>query len=404
MLEESVNVEDFISKKLHSLLFLEEFVFARNKFSPPSSSEIELADAVVMLGDVLLIYQIKERPPSQAGDEGAERTWFKSKVLGKATKQIRDTLSHLQTYPEIRVPNERGHVFNLGGRTAAEIIKIIVYMPSRNLPTDCRSIRHYVSSTGGFIHIVNAQDYLEVSRMLRVPQEVVRYFQYREMVLTRFSDACSSVPEPAIAGHFIGGDPDTPPNIASAMYLHRLIQDEQEWDLSPFLRRLHDHLSVPEIGNDYYQILIEFAKLPRSMWREVRKRILKCIEKVEKDEFARPYRLTVRDTDCGFVFVPVDSQISQRPDWKTVRVGAIQNFTVAHKYDQRLSKCIGILVAKDGRHFDIHWCLIAQPWVENPALQQELDRNFPFRPVREAQVHGYRFMDNNSAISLDGMD
>ena len=61
MTKEAEDIQSFISKKLHNLLFLEEFVFSRNKFSPPASSEVEFADAVVMLGDVLLVYQIKER-------------------------------------------------------------------------------------------------------------------------------------------------------------------------------------------------------------------------------------------------------------------------------------------------------------------------------------------------------
>ena len=49
------DVQTFISQRLHNLLFIEEFVFARNKFTPPASSELELADAVVMIGDVLII-------------------------------------------------------------------------------------------------------------------------------------------------------------------------------------------------------------------------------------------------------------------------------------------------------------------------------------------------------------
>jgi len=77
------DIQSFISKELHSLLFLEEFVFSRNKFSPPSSSELELADAVVMLGDVLLIYQIKERSPQHMGDAVSERRWFKWRCLAK---------------------------------------------------------------------------------------------------------------------------------------------------------------------------------------------------------------------------------------------------------------------------------------------------------------------------------
>lgn len=200
------------------------------------------------------------------------------------------------------------------------------------------------------------------------------------------------MPEPAIAGHFIGGNLDIPPSTDSAKHLHRLVQDEEEWDLAPILRGMHDHLSIPEFDDEYYDILIEFAKLPRSMWREVKKRILLCIEKVTKDEFARPYRITIPHTGCGFVFIPVESELAAKPEWPTIRLRALQNFTHAHKYDQRLSKCIGFLVAKVGKIFDILWCQIDYEWVEDVEFQRTLDENFPFRPVKGAEVHGYRFV------------
>ncbi len=34
-------------------------------------------------------------------------------------------------------------------------------------------------------------------------------------------------------------------------------------------------------------------------------------------------------------------------------VNALQNFTYAHKYDQKLNKCIGISFANDGEYFDV---------------------------------------------------
>lgn len=390
MKSHAADVQSFISKELHSLLFLEEFVFSRNKFSPPESSELELADAVVLLGDVLLIYQIKERAKDQAGGPEAERSWFQSKVLGKAKNQIRDTLRYLQTYREILIPNERGHVFNLAESASAKILKIIVYRPSANLPDDCRSVRYYESKSAGFIHIVDANDYLEIGRTLRVPQEVVRYFEYRESVLTRFAGEEVNLPEAAIAGHFIGGkQEEVLPTVESAKYLHQLVQDDREWDLAPFLRGFHDHLSEPGVGDDYYAILIEFAKLPRSAWRKVKERIVLCIEKVQKDEFTRPYRISVPETGCGFVFIPVISKFVKEADWLTVRANAIQNFTLLHKYDQKLSKCIGILVARDGEYFDIQWCLVSHEWTEDPELQKALDDNSPFRPVQETRVPGY---------------
>ena len=184
-----------------------------------------------------------------------------------------------------------------------------------------------------------------------------------------------------------------PPNIESGSHLFRLVQDDEEWDLTPLMRGLHNHLPVPGMGDDYYGILIEFAKLPRSMWRKIKERILLCVEVVQKGKFERPYRVTDPSTDCGFVFVPVDPETSARPDWPEIRLQGIQNFAMAHKYDQRLSKCVGIMIAKDREHFDILWCLISHPWVEDSELQQRLDRSFPFRPVKPSVEHSYRFVD-----------
>ena len=126
------------------------------------------------------------------------------------------------------------------------------------------------------------------------------------------------------------------------------------------------------------------------MWREVKRRVSLSIENVKKGEFARPYRMTVPERNCGFVFVPVPPEISASPDWSIKRLQAIQNFMLAHKYDQRLPKCIGVQVSKDGEYFDIYWGLVAFPWEYDPDMQEALTNSFPFRPVEEGIVHGYR--------------
>ena len=167
----------------------------------------------------------------------------------------------------------------------------------------------------------------------------------------------------------------------------------REWNIAPFMRGLHDHLSTPEFSDDYYRILIEFAKLPRSVWRKVRERIELCIEKVRADEFAKPYRITDPSTGCGFVFIPVESKIVSEPDWPILRTNAIQNFTKLHKYDQQLSKCIGVLVAKDGEYFEIVWCFVEDEWVFDADLQRYLNEKNPFRPVHGAIVQGYKFKE-----------
>jgi hypothetical protein len=105
-----------------------------------------------------------------------ERRWFEGKVLGKSRKQLSDTMRFLQEAPDVSVSSQRGRLFNLASRSYSKIVKVIGYLLGEHLPVDCRSIKHHISRSQGFIHILDLRDYLEIARTLRVPQEVLEYF------------------------------------------------------------------------------------------------------------------------------------------------------------------------------------------------------------------------------------
>ena len=153
-----MTLEEYIAR-LNSLAFWKEFTFAQNKFVPDSGSELELADNLVWLGKYAFVLQLKERNGAGADPKG-ERDWFRNKVLGKATRQIRDSLRFLDEHKKIRITNERGHSFNIKGAELSRITKIVVFLGGRALPEDCRQTRYHVSDTAGFIHILAAHDYL----------------------------------------------------------------------------------------------------------------------------------------------------------------------------------------------------------------------------------------------------
>lgn len=84
---------------LNSDYFFREFTFSSNTFKPNPNAELELADKVVWLDDLLILFQVKERnaPPSSTPEK--ERNWFEDEILRKATRQIRDTMSYLKNFP-----------------------------------------------------------------------------------------------------------------------------------------------------------------------------------------------------------------------------------------------------------------------------------------------------------------
>ena len=317
-----MTLEEYIAR-LNSLAFWAEFTFAQNRFVPQPGTEFELADNLVWLGPHATLMQVKQRA-KETEDPEVERSWFRRKVLGKATSQIRDTLRFLGEHEQIRITNERGHSFDIRGAELADITKIVVFLGGRALPEDCWQTRCHISRTGGFIHILAAHDYLGILETLRVPEDIRRYFAYREAVAPKLRDAHGVIDESDIMGAFLR-DEDLP-KPKSRENLHRFVQDQEAFDLSRLLGNLHDHIQSSKQPYDYYGIMLEFARVPRSVWREVKVRFIKSLEAVQQKKFSQPFRLAFPATDCAFMIAPLDPQIpATGPEGEKLRLTGLEN-------------------------------------------------------------------------------
>lgn len=385
----NMTLENFI-KELHSLAFFKEFTFSKNTFKPAAGgSEVELADNVVWMGDDLTVLQLKERSTRDVKDEASEARWFEEKVLGKATKQIRDTLKFLEDNASITVTNDQGHSFDIRGSEVRTITKIVVYLPGRITSEAAKNTRHYVSKTGGFIHVLNARDYLEVCRTLRVPADIQDYFAYRQRLLEGTPD--TTAPEALILGQYLSGDETAAPSMDSHKFLRALKQNESEFDLAPFLAKLHRQVEHQSNPYDYYEILRQFARLPRSGWKAAKTRIACCVDALRDGRFYAPTRFAYKDLSLGFVFVPIDPRLAGRSDLPEAMARGLQNFTMLHKYDQRLDCCVGAVLAMEGEEILINWCRIAYPWEPEPELDKALKESSPFRNVDERFIGRFEF-------------
>ncbi len=74
------------------------------------------------------------------------------------------------------------------------------------------------------------------------------------------------------------------------------------------------------------------------------------------------------------------------------RLQYLQNLTYAHKYDQKLPKCVGVSFAPEEEGwYSVEWCYIEFPWQDDPELENMLQQSNPFRKVREAELSQYTF-------------
>lgn len=374
--------------------FFREFTYPESKFRPLPSEEKELADSIVWLGDSLMVFQLKERQQPENSTDESERRWFKKKVIGTATRQIRDTLSFLKENRSIQIENLRGHKFDLAFQSIKTLHKLVVYLPSDKLPIDCREKKHHRSSTAGFIHLIQAEDYLGVVRTLLTPAEVLDYLEFRQACVERWQGETADVPEQALVGQYLDGRFDDRPSLDFYENLLRLEHRASEWDMSGVIAKFHERITTTNYPTDYYPIIRELALLKRNELREFKTRFELSVEKSRLPDITLPYRMAIPRTSCGFVFIPISTEALPH------RRNALQNFTLANKYDLKLPRSIGVAIADDiGGWFTAEWMYADFPWTPDAEMDQWLRENYPFRDVREIELprFSYRESDNGTA-------
>jgi hypothetical protein len=374
--------------RLNEFYFFREFTFSENTFRKSPTEEVELADNIVWLDEPLIVYQLKERQPQSDTTSEKEQRWFKRKIIDSAKRQIRDTLNYLQNHSNIQIKNHRGHTFNITVESLDSIHKLVLYKAHELLPESCRKLKHNKSQTAGFIHLISSDDYLGIVKTLLTPAEVADYLAFREALVSRWQEDTLHLPEQALVGQYVSGAPEHRPNLRFIEYLRILEFDAQEWDMSGIISVFSDRITTGNHPTDYYYIVREIAKLNRNELREFKRRFTLSIDKAKINEFTLSYRISLPRTTCGFVFIP----LPLTHDFLERRQQFLQNLTCAHKYDQKLPKCIGISFAleKDGC-YSVDWCYIEFQWEYDQKSENILKQNNPFRKVQIAELPQYIF-------------
>jgi hypothetical protein len=105
-----------------------------------------------------MTFQAKDRETSGEADPAREAKWFERKVLGKATKQVRDTLRYLEDHQPVPVFNHRGHRRDLVLSGLGRVHNLVCYDAHPSLPEASYNARYHLSSTAGVIHLLPAAD------------------------------------------------------------------------------------------------------------------------------------------------------------------------------------------------------------------------------------------------------
>ena len=144
-------LEEFVNS-VNGNFFLREFTVSSARLGVPEG-EIELADTMVVLRKLLLLYQLKERDPSADSSYVAVQKWFDKKVNGIAVGQIADTRRYLTQHAGRRVTNDRGHLVSLPSPTPTINGSLAIYRASAL--ANFRGPKGRATSRAGFVHFIS---------------------------------------------------------------------------------------------------------------------------------------------------------------------------------------------------------------------------------------------------------
>lgn len=157
--------------------FYKEFVYSNLKFKPQTGigTEVELADLIINLEDVVLAIQLKERNDTDRTYEKAREEKWLNKRCKQAKEQIKQTIMYINS-EEITFENARGKSTKINQN--AEIVPLVVF--ENNSIIEYEHLLKSNSGEGINVGCMSLADFREMCINLISPIEIIEYIKWRQ--------------------------------------------------------------------------------------------------------------------------------------------------------------------------------------------------------------------------------
>jgi hypothetical protein len=364
-----MNKSEEILTKINTGIFFKEFTYHQNEIFRLDGGSFELADNVVLLDELLLVYQIKEREKAVLKSAESEEKWFVRTVAGKAMKQIEHTVGYFETFNSLPVTNGRGQEVDVSGNRPEEAVKLIIYDSNSIYLAEKRNLKFLKSPKIGLVHLFQIADYEKVCRYLITPAELAEYLDFRVKIYNRHGGALNTWSENYLLAHFFTTPEVEHLNKDYLANLAKMDTDIKEFDISWILNTFFEKLLMFDQGRptDYHYIVREIAKLNRVELKGFSSRYRKMLQNAQDYLFEYPARFTSVRTGCGFVFINILKE--NNGYWEA----CLSNCTEMYKYKHKLKKCLGVIAMRKPPYYDIFWAYSSGDWVQDDAMEDLLE-------------------------------
>ena len=373
-------LHDFIAQQ-HANVFSRAFAVSTNQLPVAADNRPDLADRVLLTDTVGFIFQLCEREPRVVTKSGELEKWAAAQVVRRGVRLIQNTRELIDTYTAISMVNHFGHRVTVSPEDPDSLVGVVVYrIPPKTRPF--RVARFKKVRNGTFVHILRDTDYFEICTHFVTPAELLDYFNFRRDILLGWDPPTTAVSETALIGQYLLEDFESPPD----QRLEAAARARRSPAVCEFTFVL-DSLAAAIAGqeddfadSDYYRILCELAMLGRYELRALSEQLRLALESVRADRFELPYRMASSKTGCGFVILPLTREFHDRG------YDALESLARAAKHELDLERQVGLGMWKDGEFVEIEWLFLEGANAPDPAIDERLVQNYPFRRASERRL------------------
>lgn len=244
--------------------FFKELVFDELKYTPPGSTEIEIADLLINLGDIIIVVQLKTRnDEDQSKDSLIENKWLNKKCK-LAKGQVKSSLEFISSGALPIFYNKRGQTVTF--RADAKVIPLVVF-DNDQIDAYPHLLRKHTES-GMNINCMSFSDYCEMCRILVTPMEIAEYLEFRKIIFEEYGDVDILVMD-GINNELILTKPQKNESLVHQFLAQKYgmkISEQQKNVVEIFRNFLHilpEHTVNSSTQNGSYEILLFFAHFYR---------------------------------------------------------------------------------------------------------------------------------------------
>lgn len=171
-----VNESERLLKAISELRFYKELVQSNLQFTPEGSSEKEVADLLLNIGDIIIAIQLKARNNSEQSDSyEKEISWLTHKCK-VAKKQVKESINFIKSGQLPSFMNGRNKSVSISAD--AQVIPLVIFINDK-IEGDYPRILKKHSEEGMDINCMSLDDFQEMCKALFTPIEIVEYLSWR---------------------------------------------------------------------------------------------------------------------------------------------------------------------------------------------------------------------------------